>query len=172
MSEMKFTEREKFSMKHLDIFVGLREKGLRLTPQREIILSVVSGMRGHVSVDKILTRVRKRYPYLNKSVVYRTLNMLTEYRILDQTDFGKGHIEYELHDHPHHHHLFCRKCGKTIQLDQKIFDGLQKQLRERYHFVASIKHFAISGWCESCEPPADSSHPRARRPSRRKTSRQ
>ncbi|MBI5030377.1 MAG: transcriptional repressor [Chloroflexi bacterium] len=129
----------------------LRQKGHRLTPQREMVLSVICESQGHISADEILKRVRKRYPYLNKSAVYRTLDLLTRTNLVHPTDLGQGCIEYEIHQHPHHHHLLCRNCHKMVEADESIFDSVEKTLREDYGFVADLDHFAIYGLCRKCQ---------------------
>lgn len=136
--------------KHHKLLEGLREKGLRLTPQREMILSAISKGDGHFSAEALMAVVRKRYPYLNKSVVYRNLERLTELGLLNQADFGKGYLEYELHGHPHHHHLVCQKCGKTTEIDEAILLSFYEKLKSKYNFEPSINHQAIKGFCASC----------------------
>jgi Fur family ferric uptake transcriptional regulator len=138
-------------MNHTLLLDDLRHKGHRLTPQREMVLSVICESQGHVSADEILKRVRKRYPYLNKSAVYRTLDLLTRINLVHPTDFGQGCVEYEIHQHPHHHHLLCRNCRKMIEADESIFASLEKTLRQDYGFVADLDHFAIFGLCRKCQ---------------------
>lgn len=142
--------------KHLKILEGLRRKGLRLTPQREMILSAVAKGNHHCSADQLMTLVRKRYPYLNKSVIYRNLELLTRLGILNQADFGKGYMEYELHAHPHHHHLVCENCGKTAEIGEKLLLPLYKKLQKKYQFVPSLQYHAISGLCKKCLNSSDS----------------
>ena len=143
-------------MSHHTAFIeDLRQKGHRLTPQREMILSVIcESDGGHFTADDILQRTHARYPYLNKSAVYRTLELLTRLGMVNQTDFGQGHVEYELHRHPHHHHLLCRHCGRRTQVDERVFMALQTALREEYGFVADLDHFAVFGTCRKCSTPA------------------
>jgi len=136
--------------KHRKLFEGLREKGLRLTPQREMILSAISKGAGHFSAEALMAVVRKQYPYLNKSVIYRNLERLTELGILNQADFGKGYLEYELHDHPHHHHLVCQNCGKIIEIDEAMLLSFYQKLQLEYDFEPSINHQAIKGLCGDC----------------------
>ncbi len=138
-------------MSHLTTLLDdLRQSGHRLTPQREMILSVICESGGHLTADDVLRRVRERYPYLNKSAVYRTLDLLSDLGIITQTDFGSGCIEYEIHQHPHHHHLLCRHCGKRMEVDEHIFDPLEKSLRSDYGFIPDLDHFAIFGTCRKC----------------------
>jgi Fur family ferric uptake transcriptional regulator len=138
-------------MDHLPLLADLRQKGHRLTPQREMVLSVICESHGHLSAEEILKRVRKRYPYINKSAVYRTLDLLTRTNLVHPTDLGQGCIEYEIHQHPHHHHLLCRKCHKMSEVDESVFASLEKTLREDYGFFPDLDHFAIFGLCRKCQ---------------------
>ncbi len=135
---------------HADMLRDLRQAGHRLTPQREMILSVICESDGHLTADDVLQRVRKHYPYLNKSAVYRTLELLTQLGLVNPTDFGGGRIEYEIHEHPHHHHLVCLQCGQRLEVDQHIFAPLEKMLRTEYGFLGELDHFAIFGTCRKC----------------------
>ncbi len=136
---------------HTAMLRELRRAGYRLTPQREMILSVICENQGHLTAEDVLWRVRAHYPYLNKSAVYRTLDLLCQLGFVNPTDFGGGRIEYEIHQHPHHHHLVCRECGKRIEVDEHIFGSLQKTLRTEYGFIGDLDHFAIFGTCQKCQ---------------------
>ncbi len=129
---------------------GLRQSGHRLTPQREMVLSVICESGCHLTADEILRRARERYPYLGKSAVYRTLDLLSHIGLVNPTDCGGGQMEYEIHQHPHHHHLICRRCGKRISIDENVFVPLQEALQTEYGFVADLDHFAIFGICRKC----------------------
>jgi len=145
-------------MHHTGFLDELRESGHRLTPQREMILSAICDCQGHVTADEILKRVRKRYPYINKSAVYRTLDLLVQLNLVNPTDFGQGCVEYEMHRHPHHHHLLCRNCHTMVEVDERIFATLEKTLRTDYGFVADLDHFAIFGLCRKCSAKSSKSH--------------
>ncbi len=136
---------------HTTYLDGLRQAGHRLTPQREMILSVICESGGHLTADAILQRVRVRYPYLNKSAVYRTLELLARLGLVNPTDLGHGQVEYEVHRDPHHHHLVCQRCGRITEVEQRVFAALDKQLREKYEFAAELDHFAIFGTCKRCQ---------------------
>ncbi len=137
-------------MEHVKLVNDLRQQGHRLTPQREMILAVICENEGHMSADEVLRQVRKRYPYLNKSAVYRTLDLLTQLNLVNPTDLGQGRIEYEVHQHPHHHHLLCRKCHKMVEVDESVFAPVEKILHDKYDFFADLDHFAIFGLCHKC----------------------
>ncbi|HZQ10135.1 MAG TPA: Fur family transcriptional regulator [Anaerolineae bacterium] len=136
---------------HVELVRSLRQAGHRLTPQRESVLATVAESDGHITAEEILERVRARYPYLNKSAVYRSLDLLAELGIVTQTDLGHGRVEYELHRHPHHHHLICRQCKSVKQIDHKAFVSLQRQLESDFGFKPDLDHFAIFGVCRKCQ---------------------
>ncbi len=135
---------------YLELVRSLRRAGHRLTPQRESVLATVAESDGHITAEEILARVRSRYPYLNKSAVYRSLDLLSDLGIVTQTDLGHGKVEYELHRHPHHHHLICRQCKSVKQIDHKAFISLQRQLENEFGFKPDLDHFAIFGTCRKC----------------------
>ena len=137
-------------MQHTELVDQLRLKGHRLTPQREMILEVICDCSGHLAADEILKRVQKRYPHVNKSVVYRTLDLFAQLSLVNPTDLGQGHVTYEIHQHPHHHHLLCRNCRAMVEVDECVFGSLEKTLRINYGFVADLDHFAIFGLCRKC----------------------
>jgi Fur family ferric uptake transcriptional regulator len=138
-------------MQHTELLGQLRGKGHRLTPQREMVLSVICEGDGHLTAEDILKRVRKRYPQMNKSAVYRTLDLLTRLGLVNPTDFGQGRVEYEIHQHPHHHHLICRNCRAMFEVEERAFAPLEKTLRADYGFFADLDHFAIFGLCHKCQ---------------------
>ncbi len=137
--------------RHLELVKSLREAGHRLTPQRESVLAVIAASDGHLTAEEIILRVRRRYPYLNKSAVYRSLELLTALGLVTQTDLGGGHVEYELHHHPHHHHLVCHHCKQVQQIDHAVFSALSKKLEHEFGFKADLDHFAIFGTCKKCQ---------------------
>jgi Fur family transcriptional regulator, ferric uptake regulator len=133
-----------------EISKDLKLAGHRLTSPRQRILSVIRASAGHITAEQILKRVRARYGATNKSSVYRTLDLLTRLNLINPTDFGNGRIEYEIHRHPHHHHLLCRDCGGMMEVDEEVFTPLEKTLRTEYRFRANLEHFVIYGLCRAC----------------------
>jgi Fur family ferric uptake transcriptional regulator len=133
-----------------DIVSQLSQKGYRMTPQRLMILEAIEGASGHVSAEEIYRDIRKRYPGLNLSTVYRTLELLKETGLVTETDMGDGRVRFHAMGHEHHHHLVCSKCGKVIDLDEETLAPLTSVLSEKYGFRADLKHLAIFGHCKGC----------------------
>ena len=133
-----------------DIISKLSRRGYRLTPQRMMILEAVEAADDHISADEIYTRVCDRYPHLNISTVYRTLELLKELGLATETDMGDGRVRYHSIRKGHHHHLVCQNCGNIIDLDESVLLPLRDTLSRDYGFNADLKHLAIFGQCKNC----------------------
>lgn len=128
----------------------LSQNGLRMTPQRLMIVAAVENSNNHISAEEIYSQVIEKYPNVNISTVYRTLDTLAEMRLVTKTDLGDGRVRYHPADKGHHHHLVCRECGAIIDLDEKALAGIQKTLLNDYNFIADLRHLGISGICVKC----------------------
>jgi len=116
-----------------------------------MILEAVEAADDHISAEEIYTRVCARYPYLNISTVYRTLELLKDLELVTETDLGDGRVRYHSIKKGHHHHLVCHKCGQIIDLDESVLSPLKDVLSREYKFDADLKHLAIFGHCGKCQ---------------------
>ncbi|MDQ3856065.1 MAG: transcriptional repressor [Chloroflexota bacterium] len=128
----------------------LQALGYRLTPQRMMILEEVMGSEEHVTAEDLYEQVKRRYPHISFSTVYRTLEVLRDSGFITQTDLGGGRWQYHPVEKATHHHLVCQGCGSIAKVDQAVLAGLQRELDEEYGFDAILNHFAIFGRCRNC----------------------
>ena len=128
----------------------LSELGYRLTPQRMMVLSAIENSDNHISAEEIYAQIVVKYPNVNISTVYRTLELLKRLGLVTETDLGNGHVRYHPVEKGHHHHLVCEKCGTIIDIDESTLARLQDVLLHRYNFSAELRHVAIFGLCEKC----------------------
>jgi len=133
-----------------DLISQLSEQGYRLTPQRMLVLSAIANSDHHISAEEIYAQVVAKYPYVNISTVYRTLDLLKRLDLVTETDLGGGRVRYHPVDKGHHHHLVCQECGAIIDLDESVLSSLQSQLLREYKFSADLRHLAIFGRCANC----------------------
>ena len=129
---------------------ALRERGYRLTPQRLMVLEAIEASDDHISAEDIHGKARARYPYINISTVYRTLELLKDEGLVAETDLGGGRFLYHPAGKAHHHHLVCRRCGRVMDIEASAFEGLRDELEQRYGFDAVFEHIAIFGLCRDC----------------------
>ena len=134
-----------------EFIAGLRERGLRLTPQRLMILELVERSSGHVAPEAIYQQVHERFPMINRSTVYRTLDVLEELGFVRHGHVEDGAARYHLANESHHLHLTCHRCNGAIEVSDLAFAApFAHELRERFGFEADLTHFPISGLCHYC----------------------
>ena len=129
----------------------IRKKGLRFTRQRAVLLKFFLRQRKHLSVDEFHRLVRRKYPEIGRSTVFRTLKLLSEAGLAQQVDLGDKIVRYEpKYGHPHHDHLICERCGKLIEFVDYELEKLQDDLCKKFGFLPRRHHLEIFGFCSEC----------------------
>lgn len=141
-----------------DLADRLRRTGQRVTAQRLVILGVLHAGE-HISADAILSRVERKLPAVNRSTVYRTLELFRDLGLVSETDLGGGVRQFELIEEVRHHHLICHGCGAITEFDDVLVAPLRQALHERHHFAATVDHLAVFGWCADCATARDQPDP-------------
>ena len=132
----------------------LRRQGLRLTPQRQMVLSIIEASGEHLSAEAISQRVRWRYPSVSLSTVYRTLERLKAVGLVREVHLLADQRFYESTEAGDHHHLLCRNCGAVLHVDAALLAGLREQLEHCYHFTPLSLDLIATGYCENCSTSA------------------
>ena len=127
----------------------LRDKGYRLTPQRQLVLEAVRTL-GHATPEEILAAVRRTADGVNASTVYRTLELLGELGLVTHAHLGHGPPTYHYAEQDEHLHLVCRDCGAVVETDTDMVGGLAERLDKEHGFEMDARHFAIFGRCREC----------------------
>jgi Fur family ferric uptake transcriptional regulator len=128
----------------------LRAAGQKVTPQRMLILGCVRHAEGHITAPQILDEVRRSYPFVDASTVYRTLASAKELRLVSETNLGSGDNLYEWLGGNRHHHMICRVCSRVSDLEEHHLDVLVSTLERETGFHADLDHIAIFGVCAEC----------------------
>ena len=134
-----------------EIALTIRHAGQKITPQRVLILSAVRHTHAHITANEVLDQVRRLYPYVDASTVYRTLGSAAHLGLVSETDMGSGDAQFEWIGKDRHHHLICRSCGGVSSLDNSYLDSLATALYDELGFQADLGHFAIFGLCHECK---------------------
>lgn len=129
----------------------LRQRGYRITPQREMIVQALGNSGDHVTAEEIYDAVKGRSSAVNVATIYRTLDTLVAEGLINRTNLHTGQIIYTTQLHGPHLHLLCRQCGGTISIDYDLVAPLVANLRHKYTFEADLHHLTISGICAHCQ---------------------
>jgi len=128
----------------------MRERGFRVTPQRELILDAICEGGGHTTLEEIYARVHARAPAINRATIYRTLDFLCELRLVVAADVGSGHRVYEIAGDTPHHHLVCRNCHRVEQISHETVKALFARIEQEQQFTVDMNHLALFGLCRDC----------------------
>jgi Fur family transcriptional regulator, ferric uptake regulator len=134
------------SMSGADWRERLREKGYRLTPQRELILEAVERL-GHATPDEVLAEVRTHSTAVNASTVYRTLEVLEELGLVRHAHLSDRAPTYHSTSEHEHFHLVCRNCHKVISVDPDVLASVSERLAADHGFTIDVGHLTVFGIC-------------------------
>lgn len=139
-------------MPHCHILIAtLRQRGCRMTPQREMIVEALAHSGRHMTAEEVLEIVRQKTRAVNIATVYRTLDLLVEHGLATRNDLGEGRVVYVTVRHGPHIHLVCRRCGRVQEADAALLASVTAALQKQYHFWCDTGHLALYGLCETCE---------------------
>jgi Fur family ferric uptake transcriptional regulator len=135
-----------------EVFIRqLRDRGFRLTPQREMILSLLHDTDGLVTAEELYSRVHAISSSVDISTVYRTLDLLREFDLVSYVDAGEDQRQYEFVGlHGPHLHLVCQVCGQVIGAEREAARSLEETLNAQYGFRPDLDHLTIPGICRAC----------------------
>jgi len=130
----------------------LKEKDLKLTAQREVILEAFLEQKGHVSAEDLFQKAREKQSTVGFATVYRTLKHLTQCGLARELDFGDGRIQYEPdYNRQHHDHMICTSCGTYIEFMNPQIEELQEQVSRKHGFKITHHRMQLYGLCQKCQ---------------------
>ncbi len=132
-------------------FRELKQRGFRLTPQREMVLSVMHRIEGMATAEEVYQQVQLLSSSVDISTVYRTLDLLKDFDLVSTIDGADGQLRFELRSvHGSHMHLVCSRCGSALGADLEVARELAAAVRSSYGFEIDLSNLTFSGLCPAC----------------------
>jgi Fur family ferric uptake transcriptional regulator len=128
----------------------LHAQGLRWTPQRRILVDVLSRTSGHVTGAELVERCRAIDPATTPSTVYRTLDVLEDLGYVSHHHGIDGREEFHVLPIEAHGHLHCRSCGGSWQIAPTEAEAIATLFDDRRSFAVDRSHVTITGRCATC----------------------
>ena len=128
----------------------LHSRGFRMTPQRLAIVHILHDTGGHLSPSQIFERAQQIIPGLTEATVYRTLVFLAQNDLVYPAYIGNGKLVYEIAGHDHHH-LICRGCGRSVEVDHSLLETQYNQLQDVTGYRLTDCHVTFFGLCPECQ---------------------
>ncbi|HXA04860.1 MAG TPA: transcriptional repressor [Bryobacteraceae bacterium] len=132
---------------------SLKEKGVRLTRQRQLLLELIDKSGEHLDAERLFQLAHERDPRLNRVTVYRTLKLLKQGGLVDELDlmhYGGDQHYYETRMKQEHAHVICLRCGKVEEFFGEPLQKLRRQIESHFGFQILLARTEVGGYCSHC----------------------
>lgn len=133
---------------------SLRQRGVRLTRQRQILLDLIDKSGQHLDAERLCQLAQEKDPKLNRVTVYRTLKMLKEGGLVDELDLmhvgGEQHY-YETRLKQEHAHIICLRCGRVEEFFGEPLQNMKRQIESQFGFQVVLTRSEVGGYCAHCQ---------------------
>ena len=131
----------------------VKQKGLKYTEQREIVLKILMDAQGHLTAEDVYNLIKKTYTDSNIGIatVYRALSFLEEITLITSIAFGTEGKKYEANTKEHHDHLICTECGKIIEFMDEEIEKRQDNIAKVNDFKITSHSMQLYGTCKDCQ---------------------
>ena len=134
-------------------FSALRERGLRLSAARRLVLQALFAAPAPASAEQIASTAG-----LDLASTYRNLETLERHGLVRHVHFGHGAGLHVLVGRGEREYLYCERCEEVQALEPERLDPVRDRIRHEFGYEARFTHFAIVGTCPRCTeaaPPAE-----------------
>jgi Fur family transcriptional regulator, ferric uptake regulator len=129
---------------------AVRATRARATRQRAAVASVLDEIDDFRSAQDIHAILRSRGDSVGLTTVYRTLQSLADSGKVDVLRTGDGESVYRRCSTNHHHHLVCRQCGRTVEVEGPAVERWAAKVGAEHGFVKVTHTVEIFGTCPDC----------------------
>jgi len=132
---------------------SLRQRGVRLTRQRRLLLDLIDQSGLHLDAESLYQMAKEKDPKLNRVTVYRTLKLLKGSGLVDELDLahfqGDQHY-YETRMKQEHAHIICLRCGRVEEFFGEELQHLRGQVQSQFGFEIVFARTEVGGYCSHC----------------------
>ncbi len=124
-------------------------EGLQLTKQRHSVLRVIRESERHLTANEVFEDARRLLPGIAFATVYNSLRYLKKEGLIGEIRLG---TDANLYDRKltRHDHAICNRCGKLVDLELPLPDGLLKEAAKLSKFKAASIELTLRGLCSEC----------------------
>jgi Fur family transcriptional regulator, ferric uptake regulator len=123
---------------------------IRPTRQRQVVAETLAELDTFCSAQEIHTLLADRGETVGLATVYRTLQLLADADTVDVVRSDAGEALYRRCGSGHHHHLVCRSCGKTIEIEGPAVERWADRVADEHRFTDVSHTLEIFGTCRDC----------------------
>ncbi|MFT4126832.1 MAG: Fur family transcriptional regulator [Gordonia sp. (in: high G+C Gram-positive bacteria)] len=124
--------------------------GIRSTRQRAAIADILAGSDEFQSAQELHEKLKARGESIGLTTVYRNLQALAGAGQIDELWDGSGEMRYRHCSEGHHHHLVCRECGTTVEIQAAPVERWAAAVAAEHGFTDINHTVEVFGCCERC----------------------
>jgi Fe2+/Zn2+ uptake regulation proteins len=130
----------------------MTENVRRPTRQRAAVEAVLTDIDDFLSAQDLHARLRTRGQSVGLATVYRTLQAMATDGDVDMMRTGDGEAVYRrCSSGSHHHHLVCRSCGRTVEVEGPAVERWADKIGAENDFSDVVHTLEIFGTCSDCQ---------------------
>ena len=129
----------------------LRERGLRLTPQRIAVVRILATSDEHPSVERIYEQVHRDFPTTSIATVYKTVALLRDLGEIIELGFPDGSNRYDGSKPYPHPHVICTRCRTVVDPDLNGVQDLAREVGVETGFLITTHRLDFFGLCRACQ---------------------
>lgn len=114
------------------------------------VVATLKGVGGFVSAQEVYQLLSRRNERIGLTTVYRALQYLLDAKIVDVLRRDDGEAIYRYCGEPHHHHLVCQSCGRTVEISDNSLEKWATKVADEHGFREITHSAELFGICSAC----------------------
>ncbi|WP_419775087.1 Fur family transcriptional regulator [Ignavigranum ruoffiae] len=128
----------------------LKERKIRITPQRQAIIEYLIDTQDHPTVDEIYQAIKQRYGNMSLATIYNNLNVLVKAGLVDEMKFNGVTSRYD-YNHHQHYHIICVECGKIADVNYADVAPIAEAAEQQTGYQVFHSNIELHGLCPDCQ---------------------
>jgi Fur family transcriptional regulator, ferric uptake regulator len=124
---------------------------MRNTRASQLVSDVLRTYARPLSLQELHEHVQERLPRVAHSTVYRVVGRLEEAGRVRRVDWRERGSRYEWAALPHHHHIVCSLCGRSVDIDDVDLGFSEERVRKATGFLVDYHSIELEGICPGCQ---------------------
>jgi Fur family ferric uptake transcriptional regulator len=124
---------------------------VRKTRVSQLVVDLLQTYAKPLSLQELHVRVRERLPRTAYSTIYRVVSRLEAEGKVTRVDWRERGSRYEWAELPHHHHIVCGICGRSVDIEDAELGFSEARIRAATGFLVNHHSIEIEGICPSCQ---------------------
>ena len=127
----------------------LRNNGMKITPQRLMIFKILENNTSHPSAEEVFKRVKKIYPTVSFTTIYKTLETLRDLGEVQELIIDEDRKHYDPNTDIHHH-IICSNCKKILDIFEDFSQHVKMPDTLKKDYTVSGFQISFHGMCKNC----------------------